>query len=113
MKNTEKICRMCGSLLIQKLMIGTEEDGEKVWYCKGCNQIEQGTYAEIFNLAEEYVDIAQFNYFPDLDENGYAQGMNVAKVCQILGQFYVDAGLLREDGFDTDVVFDYEKLLCK
>ena len=94
-------------------MIGTQEDGETVWFCHQCNQIEQGTYAEIFNLAEEYVDIAQFNYFPDLDENNYAQGMNIAKVCQILGQFYTDAGLLQEDGFDEEAEFDYENCFAK
>lgn len=84
------VCKLCGDTLQKKQLFQKNLDNEAVLYCKNCDQLESGTYRELYDLAEEYVELSEFNYFPEMDEDIRAQRLNVGKVCQILMQCCLD-----------------------
>ena len=77
-------------------------------YCPNCQKIEYGTEPEIYNLASEFVETVEFDYFPDMDDEDRHQKLNVAKVCDILGWIYRRTSVLDETGLHKDSLAEFE-----
>ena len=83
------VCKMCGAKLVEKnLVLGTYR--ESVPFCECCGQIETGTSKEIFISAKAYIDKGVFQYFMNMEEDDRCEQLNVAKICEILGEFYYE-----------------------
>ena len=77
-------CRFCGSKLEIRKIIFTGYDERIEIFCPECNRMEYGTEPEIYLSAKYFVEAMQFNYYPDLDDNGQTKNMNIAKVFDIM-----------------------------
>lgn len=85
----DRICKMCGTKLVEKnLVLGTYR--EKVPFCECCGQIENGTSKEIFVSAKAYIDKGVFQYFMNMEEDDRCERLNIAKICEILDEFYYE-----------------------
>ena len=80
------VCKMCGSTLEMRVIIYNKFGGEGMeMYCPNCKRIEYGTEREIYQLAKEFVENVEFDYFPEMEEGTRNYQLNIAKVCEILG----------------------------
>lgn len=96
-------CRMCGSPIQPKLIVYDRYGGHGIeLYCEKCQKIEYGTEPEIYNLARDFVDSFEFNYFPDMEENRRSEQLNVAKICEIFAWLLEEIGLLGENGIKKE-----------
>ena len=53
--------------------------------------------------AKYFVEAMQFNYYPDLDDNGQTKKMNIAKVCDIMAWENKHMGFLKQEGFTVPI----------
>lgn len=107
-RRTERcVCRHCGGKLRLKRIIFSEfEDARVESYCDICERIEFGVESEIYQCAKYFVDVMQFNCFPNQDANRITEKMNIAKVCDILSWGCKNLHLLNENGFSVPVEVD-------
>lgn len=97
-------CKMCGTPLQPKLIIYDRYGGHGVeLYCSQCNKIEYGTEPEIYQLAKEFVEEFEFNYFPDIEEGVWCDQLNAAKLCELFGWLFERMGALDENGITVEV----------
>lgn len=79
------VCKMCGSSLEIRVIIYNKFGGEGMeMYCPNCKRIEYGTEPEIYQLAKEFVENVEFDYFPEMEEGMRNFQLNIAKVCEML-----------------------------
>jgi len=84
-----RVCKMCGTKLVEKILVlGTYI--ERVPFCECCGQIENGTSKEIFVSARAYIDKGVFQYFMGMEEDDRCERLNIAKICEILDEFYYE-----------------------
>lgn len=94
-------CKMCGSPIKPKLIIYDRYGGHGVeLYCEKCQKIEYGTEPLIFQLAQDFIDSFEFNYFPEMEENERCEQLNVSKMCDIFSWVFEEIGLLEETGIN-------------
>ena len=96
-------CRFCGGKLEIRKIIFTGYNARIEIFCSECNRIEYGTEPEIYLSAKYFVEAMQFNYYPDLDDNGQTKKMNIAKVCDIMAWENKHMGFLKPEGFAVPV----------
>lgn len=103
------VCKLCGGNLEKKVVVYNKYGGSGLeLYCPNCQKIEYGTEPEIYNLASEFVETVEFDYFPDMDDEDRHQKLNVAKVCDILGWIYRRTGVLDKTGLHKDSLAEFE-----
>lgn len=93
------VCKLCGGKLEKKVVVYNKYGGSGLeLYCPQCQKIEYGAEPEIFELASEFVESVEFDYFPDMEDGERHDQLNVAKVCDLLGWVYRNTGELDETG---------------
>ena len=93
-------CRSCGSHLEVRMWVYNKYGGAGAeLYCPNCNKLEYGTAPEIYDVAKDFIDSVEFNYYPDLEDNSDVYKMNVAKVCEMLAWCCKEWGVLDNQGF--------------
>lgn len=93
-------CRYCGGTLEVRMWIYNKFGGAGAeLYCGNCNKIEFGTAPEIYNMAKDFIDANDFDYYFDLENNNEKYQMNIAKVCDILSWCSKEWGILDSSGF--------------
>ena len=105
------VCKQCGTRLEAKVVIYNRYGGSGLeLYCPHCQKLEYGTEPEIFELASDFVDSVEFDYFVDMEEGPHHTELNVAKVCEMLAWVYRKTGVLSSGGTKRDAVnnFDYD-----
>jgi len=96
-------CKQCGGPLSMKVVIYDPYGGHDVeMFCDHCHKIEYGTEKEIYNLASQFIDNYQYNYFMDMVEDEHSEQMNTAKLCEIIGWVFSELGLIGDDGVIKD-----------
>lgn len=101
-KNREErcVCKQCGSSLQIQLVTYNRYGGQGIeLYCPNCSRIEYGTEPEIYQLARQFIDSTEFNYFVDMVEDERNVRLNIAKICEILTWCCREVGILDKDGF--------------
>ena len=97
-------CKMCGKPIAPKLIIYDRYGGHGVeLFCSECQKIEYGTEPSIYQLAKEFIDEFEFNYFPDMEENDRCEKLNAAKLCEIFSWLFERLGYLQEDGLAGEI----------
>ncbi len=93
------VCKYCGSRLKIEEIIHNQYGGSSAeLFCPKCKKVEYGTEKEIYLVAKDFVDHAEFQYFNDLEDEEQAYKMNVAKICEILSYCLGELKLLDNYG---------------
>lgn len=96
-------CKYCGSPLEVRMWIYNKFGGAGAeLYCPECNKIEFGTAPEIYEMAKDFIDANEFDYYFDLENNEETYRMNIAKVCEILSWCCKEWNILGKDGFNLN-----------
>lgn len=78
------VCKMCGSKLEMRIIIHNQYGGEELdLFCPKCSRVEYGTEPQIYNLAKEFVEKFEFNYYVDMIEDEHNIQLNRGKICDI------------------------------
>lgn len=98
------VCRMCGKPIHPKLIIFDRYGGHGVeLYCDVCKKIEYGTELEIYQLAKEFVDEFEFNYFQDMEEDKRCEQLNILKIGEIFSWLFSRLNYLGDNGLSETV----------
>lgn len=93
------VCKFCGSPLKTKFIIFNKYGGQGTeLFCEHCQRIEYGVESEIYDLAAEFVDEFDFNYYLDMEEDETSRELNIAKINEILSWGLRRMGILSEIG---------------
>ena len=100
-------CTYCGSdLVLRRITTGREDAGRVEIFCPNCDRIEFGVEREIYQVAKYYTNTLKFDYYPELDDSERKRRMNCAKACEIIHWGCKNLGLLKQDGFITELNID-------
>lgn len=98
------ICKYCGGELgLRKITYSAYDEAKIEIYCNTCDRIEYGTEPIIYKMAEYYLEMFRFDYYPELDDSTNKLRMNWAVLCDIIGWGFKNAGLLDDDGFTVEM----------
>ena len=93
------VCKFCGHPLKSKFIIFNKYGGQGMeLFCEHCQRIEYDVEPEIYQLAKQFVDDFEFNYYLDMDENNISRELNIAKINEILSWAMKKVGILTEEG---------------
>lgn len=102
------VCKYCGSQLeLRRIVFSDYEDARIEIFCSGCDRIEYGVEAEVYQCARYFVEELDFNCYSELDDNDYTRRMTIAKVGEILTWGVKQMGYLTDDGFAVKPVIDH------
>lgn len=97
-------CKMCGQPIHPKLIIYDRYGGHGVeLYCDGCKKIEYGTEPGIYQLAKEFIEEFEFNYFPDMEEDKRCERLNTAKLGEIFAWLFERMAFLDDEGLADEI----------
>lgn len=105
------VCKMCGNKLETRIMIYNKYGGSGVeLYCPACQRIEYGTEPEIYQIAKDFVDSVEFDYFTEMEEGNHRYQLNVSKMCEVLSWIYRKNGILGTTGVKEEMktMFHYD-----
>jgi hypothetical protein len=95
------VCRQCGGKLEVRQIVFNQYGGAGMeLYCPHCQRIEFGTEPEIFQLAKEYIEDNDFNYFLDMPEDARNKALNISKMCEIYSWLFRRLGVYEPSGFN-------------
>lgn len=98
------VCKQCGGKLEEKVIVYNKYGGAGLeLYCPKCHKIEYGTDPHLYQLASEFTETMEFDYFTEMTEDEHHDRLNTAKVCEILGWIFRRAELLDEKGLKIDL----------
>lgn len=105
------VCRFCGGeLSLHKITYAAYDEAKIDIFCDNCNRIEFGVEPEVYKIAEYYVDVLQYDQYPELDNSERKRRMNIAVICDILTWGYNKAGFLDKNGFTVELNYSPELL---
>lgn len=107
------ICRHCGSKLEIRMIIFCQYGGQGLeLYCPKCERIEYGIEPEIYQLAREFAEDYQFNYYLEMAEDERSYQLNIAKIGELFGWLFNRLKLCDGDGFTADFKPFIKRGLC-
>lgn len=105
------VCKMCGAAIEPRIVIYNKYGGSGVeLYCPHCQRIEYGTEKEIYQIARDFVDNVEFDYFTEMEEGERRYQLNISKVCEMLSWIYRKNSILDKNGIKETMkdLFNYE-----
>ena len=79
------VCKFCGGKLVVSMIVYNKYGGQGMeLYCPACQKIEYGTKPEIYQLAKDFVDTFEFNYYTEMEEDKRNYQLNIAKIGEIM-----------------------------
>ena len=103
------VCKICGSELKIELIIYNKYGGQAYeLFCPQCQRIEYGTEKEIYNLAKNFVENVEFDYFIEMEEGKRKFELNVAKICEVLSWTLRELKLVDGHGIKINTICDLE-----
>lgn len=104
------VCKMCGHALESRVVIYNHYGGSGVeLYCPQCQRIEYGTEPAIYQLAKNFVESVEFDYFTDMEEDKRHYQLNISKVCELLSWIYKRMQILDADGIKAEMQYLFEQ----
>ena len=105
------VCKMCGTPIETKIVVYNKYGGSGVeLYCPHCGCIEYGTEKEIYQIAKDFVDNLEFDYFTEMEEGQRRYELNISKICEVLSWIYRKNGILGKNGIGDEwkKLFEYD-----
>ncbi len=99
------VCKHCGSALEVRMVIFCQYGGQGLeLYCPACERLEYGIDPEVYQLAKEFVENYEFNYYLDMAEGERNKQLNIAKVGEIIGWLLNRLALYDENGLQKELI---------
>lgn len=88
-RQAHTVCRQCGNNLEIRMIIFCQYGGQGIeLYCPKCERIEYGIEKEIYDLAKDFLEATEFNYFMDMEQGIRNEQLNTSKICEIFGWLF-------------------------
>lgn len=93
------VCKLCGHQLTPSMIIYNKYGGQGIeLYCPNCQMTEYGVEPELYQLAQKFVDVFEFNHYLDMEENERNHLLNVGKICEIMSWLLKQIGVMDKEG---------------